>query len=290
MFPLWRVAVFQRGAMTIERMLRRQVVVAGALIGMLVLAIAGGLLFAYRISRREMEIARLKADFVTHVSHDLKTPLSLIRMYAETLEMGRVADGAKQQEYYRIITQESERLSQLIENFLDFSRIEEGKRPFHFHPCEVGPLVDQTVEAFRYQLDRLGFKLDVEIQPDMPEVRLDPDAFRQALANVVDNAIKYSPDRKLIRVEAKVWDGELRTSVADHGIGIAPEDMPRIFEKFYRVTRGEGSSSRGTGLGLTLARHLVEAHGGRVAVESTQGEGSTVTLIIPHRPERESAA
>jgi signal transduction histidine kinase len=124
----------------------------------------------------------------------------------------------------------------------------------------------------------------------MPEVRLDPDAFRQALANVVDNAIKYSPDRKLIRVEAKVWDGELRTSVADHGIGIAPEDMPRIFEKFYRVTRGEGSSSRGTGLGLTLARHLVEAHGGRVAVESTQGEGSTVTLIIPHRPERESAA
>ena len=289
-FPLWRVAVFQRGAMTFERMLRRQVVVAGALIGMLVLAIAGGLLFAYRISRREMEMARLKADFVTHVSHDLKTPLSLIRMYAETLEMGRVADGAKQQEYYRIITQESERLSQLIENFLDFSRIEEGKRPFHFHPCEVGPLVDQTLEAFRYQLDRLGFKLDVAIQPDMPEVRLDSDAFRQALANVVDNAIKYSPDGKLIRVEAKVWDGELRTSVADHGIGIAPEEMPRIFEKFYRVTRGEGSSSRGTGLGLTLARHLVEAHGGRVAVESTQGEGSTVTLIIPHRPERESAA
>jgi signal transduction histidine kinase len=290
LFPGWRVTVYQRGPVTFEEMLRRQVLVTGALIGMLVLAIASGLLFIYRISRREVEVARLKADFLTHVSHDLKTPLSLIRMYAETLEMGRVAEGAKRQEYYRIITQESERLSQLIENFLDISRIQEGKRPFYLRACDVGPLLDQTLEAFRYQLDRLGFKLDVEIQPDMPEVGMDPDAFRQALANVIDNAVKYSRDRKLIRVEARVWDGELRVSVADQGIGIAPEELPRIFERFYRVTRGDEPSSPGTGLGLTLASHLVEAHGGRVGVESTPGEGSTVTLIFPLGPERGGAA
>jgi signal transduction histidine kinase len=146
--------------------------------------------------------------------------------------------------------------------------------------------VYQTLEGFQYQLDRLRFKVDIEIQPDMPEVRLDPDAFRQALGNLIDNAIKYSGDRKILRVEAKIWEGELRVSVADQGIGIDPTEVPRIFGKFYRIRRSEAPSTRGTGIGLTLVKHLVEAHGGRVVVESTPGEGSTFILIIPLDPER----
>lgn len=289
-FPRWRVAVYQPEGMGFEDALRRQVLVSGLLIGMLVLAIGSGLLFIDRMLRREMEVTHLKADLVTHVSHDLKTPLSLIRMYAETLEMGRVADESKRQEYYGIIARESERLTHFINSFLDFSRIDVGKVHYHFQPCEVAPLIVQTVDVFQNQLNRLGFSVDVEIQPDMPEVHLDADAFRQALGNVIDNAINYSGDRKVIRVEAMVWEGELRCSVADQGVGIDPVEVPRIFEKYYRAGRTETQSTRGSGIGLTLVKHIAEAHGGRVVVESTPGEGSTFILIIPVDPQRRDVA
>ncbi len=211
-------------------------------------------------------------------------------MFAETLEMGRIADEAKRQEYYRIITRESERLTQLINNVLDFSRIDAGKRRYHFRPCDVAPLVIQTLEAFQFQLDRRGFKVELKLQPDMPEVTLDPEAFCQALGNLIDNAIKYSRDHQVIQVEAKVWDDTLRCSVADQGVGIDPAELPRIFEKFYRVGRSETQSTRGSGIGLALVKHIVEAHGGRIAVESTPGEGSTFTMIIPRDPQRRGAA
>jgi len=289
-FPGWRVAVYQGGGMAFEDMLRQQVLIAGLLIGMLVLAIAYGLFLTFRIVRRETEMAQLRADLVTHVSHDLKTPVSLIRMFAETLEMGRITDEAKRHEYYKIITQESERLSHLIDNFLDFSRIDAGKVRYQFQPCEVAPLVAQTLDAFQYQFDRLGFKVDLAIQPDMPDVTLDPHAFRQALGNLLDNAIKYSGDRKMIRVEAMVWQEELRCRVADQGIGIDPTQTPRVFEKFYRVAWGEAQSPRGSGIGLTVVKHIAEAHGGKVVVESTPGQGSTFTLIIPLDPQRRRVA
>lgn len=285
-FPHWKIGVYQRGGVTFEDALRRQVLIFGLLIGMLVLVITSGLVLTYRILRREVEMAQMKADFVAHVSHDLKSPLALIRMFAETLEMGRVADEAKRQEYYRIITRESERLTQLIDNVLDFSRIDAGKRRYHFRPCDVAPLLIQTLEAFQFQLDRRGFKVELMLQPDMPEISLDPEAFCQALGNLIDNAIKYSRDRQVIRVEAKVWDGVFYCAVADQGVGIAPAELPRIFEKFYRVGRSETQSTRGSGIGLALVKHIVEAHGGRIAVESTPGEGSTFTMIIPLDPQR----
>jgi signal transduction histidine kinase len=289
-FPLWKIGVYQRGGLTFEDALRRQVLISGLLIGMLVLVIAWGLGLTYRILRREVEMAQMKADFVAHVSHDLKTPLSLIRMFAETLEMGRIGDESKRQEYYRIITRESERLTQLINNVLDFSRIDAGKRRYHLQPCDVASLVIQTLEAFQFQLDRRGFKVELQLQPDMPEVSLDPEAFCQALGNLIDNAIKYSRGHQVIQVEAKVWDGALRCAVADQGVGIDPAELPKIFEKFYRVGRSETQSTRGSGIGLALVKHIVEAHGGRIAVESTPGEGSTFTMIIPLDPHRRGAA
>jgi signal transduction histidine kinase len=289
-FPGWRIVAYQRDGMAFEDTLHQQALITATLLGMLVLAIAYGLLVIFRTVRREMEMAQFKSDLVAHVSHDLKTPISLIRMFAETLEMGRIIDDAKRQEYYRIIAQESERLSHLIDNFLDFSRIDVGKVRYQFQPCEVAPLVVQTLDAFQYQLDRLGFKVDLDIQPDMPDVTLDPHAFRQALGNLLDNAIKYSRDRKVIRVEAMVWQEELRCSVADQGIGIDPTQIPRVFEKFYRVARSEAQSPRGSGIGLTVVKHIAEAHGGKVIVESTHREGSTFTLIIPLDPQRRRVA
>lgn len=279
--PSWRVAVYQPPGASPRRTVRRQVAVFTAAFGALLAVIVTGIVVTWRLMRRETETARLKSDFVANVSHDLKTPLSVIRMFGETLEMGRVTDETRRQEYYRVITRESERLSRLIDNVLDFSRIERGRRTYELLPTAVEPLVRETLEAFEYPLTQQGFKIEVRIVPDLPDVPMDADAVGQALANLIDNAIKYSCDRKAITVEAAVVDGRLALAVADQGIGIPAAEHARIFEKFYRVGRSETQGRRGSGVGLALVRHVAEAHGGRVTVESRPGEGSRFTLWLP---------
>jgi signal transduction histidine kinase len=260
---------------------RRQITIFTGAFCLLLLVIVAGLVATYRLVRRETEMARLKADFVANVSHDLKTPLSLIRMFGETLEMGRLGDEAKRQEYYRVITREAERLSRLIDNVLDFSRIEGGRRRYDIAPTAVEPLVRETLEAFDYPLSRQGFTIEVTVAPGLPEVPMDADAVGQALGNLVDNAIKYSGARKALRLDARLADGHLALSVADEGIGIPREEQARIFEKFYRAGRSETQGRRGSGVGLALVRHVAEAHGGRVTVDSRPGAGSRFTLWLP---------
>jgi signal transduction histidine kinase len=279
--PTWRVALYQPPGVSSRRSVRRQVMLFTGAFGVLLVVIVAGLVVTYRLVRRESEMARLKSDFVANVSHDLKTPLSVIRMYGETLEMDRVRDAAARREYYRVITRESERLSRLIDNVLDFSRIEGGRRRYERVPTAVEPLVREVVDAFAYPLTRGDFTVDVEVAPDLPEVPLDADAVAQALGNLVDNAIKYSAERRRVRVEAGIDGGELALSVADEGIGIPRAEHGRIFEKFYRVGHSETQGRRGSGVGLALVRHVAEAHGGRVIVESAPGQGSRFTIRIP---------
>jgi signal transduction histidine kinase len=164
---------------------------------------------------------------------------------------------------------------------LDFSRIDGGRRTYERVPTAVEPLVRDTLEAFAYPLSQHGFKVDVDVAPDVPEVPMDADAIGQALANLIDNAIKYSGDRKVLAVEARTADGQLALTVRDEGIGIAPEEHGRIFDKFYRVGRSDTQGRRGSGVGLALVRHIAQAHGGSVTVESRPGEGSRFTLWIP---------
>ncbi|MGH7358610.1 MAG: sensor histidine kinase, partial [Candidatus Rokuibacteriota bacterium] len=258
-----------------------QVMLFTGAFGLLLVVIAAGLAATYRLVRRETETARLKAEFVANVSHDLKTPLSLIRVFGETLEMGRVSDEATRHEYYRVITRESERLSRLIENVLDFSRIEGGRRTYDLVPVSVEPLVRDTVESFAYVLAQQGFKMDVAISPGLPAVPMDADAVGQALGNLIDNAIKYSEARKVLTVEARLDGPGLALTVGDEGIGIPREEHGKIFDKFYRVGRSETQSRRGSGVGLALVRHVAEAHGGQVRVDSRPGEGSRFTLWLP---------
>ena len=279
--PSWRVALYQSPGMSPREAVRRQTTIFTAAFGLLLLVIVAGLWAAHGLVRRETEMARLKADFVANVSHDLKTPLSLIRMFGETLEMGRLPDEAARREYYRVITRESERLSRLIDNVLDFSRIEGGRRNYQIVPTAVEPLIRETLEAFSYPLAQQGFKVEVAVDGDLPAVPLDADAVGQALANLVDNAIKYSGERKSLRIEARITGGALSLSVADEGIGIHREEQARIFEKFYRVGRSETQGRRGSGVGLALVRHIAEAHRGQVTVESRPGEGSRFTLRLP---------
>src|SRR5262249_46680780 len=163
-------------------------------------------------------------------SHDLKTPLALIRMFAETLEMDRVPSETSRREYYGVITRESERLTRLIDNVLDFSRIEDGRQRYELALGPVEPIVHEVLEAFRHPLAQQGFKVDVHVEPDLPEVRLDVEAIKQALANLVDNAIKYSSDRRRLGVIAQREGDEVCIAVSDEGIGIPVHEQERIFE------------------------------------------------------------
>lgn len=280
-FPKWRLALYQPAGASPRAAVRRQVAVFTAAFGVLLAVIGAGLVATYRLVRRETEMARLKSDFVANVSHDLKTPLSVIRMFGETLEMDRVTEEAARREYYRVIARESERLSRLIDNVLDFSRIEGGRRSYDRVSTAVEPLVRDVLEAFAYPITQGGFKVDVRVASDLPEVVLDPDAVGQALANLVDNAIKYSADRRSLTVEARVAEGQLALSVVDEGIGVPAAEQSRIFDKFYRVGRSETQGRRGSGVGLALVRHVAEAHGGHVTVDSRPGQGSRFTIWLP---------
>ena len=288
--PDWRVAVYAPPGTAPRDVVRRQVMMFTGAFAVLLAVIVAGIVLAWRLLRRESEMARLKSDFVANVSHDLKTPLSVIRMFGETLELGRVPDEERRREYYRVITRESERLSRLIDNVLDFSRIEGGRRRYERVPTAVEPLVRDTLEAFAYPLEQQGFKVEVTVAPDLPEVPMDADAIGQALANLVDNAIKYAGEERVITLDARREGDRLALSVSDRGIGIPPAEQARIFEKFYRVGRSETQGRRGSGVGLALVRHIVEAHGGTVTVQSTPGQGSRFTVWLPLAGGREAAA
>ena len=279
--PDWRLAVYQTPGTTPRTAVRRQVMFFTGALGVLVVVIVAGSVATWRLMRRETEMARLKSDFVANVSHDLKTPLSVIRMFGETLEMGRVTDEGRRQEYYRVITREGERLTRLIDNVLDFSRIEGGRQTYEMTPTPVEPLVRGTLETFAYPLAQQGFKVEVTVAADLPEVVMDADAIGQALANLIDNAIKYSGDERALTVDARIVDGRLVLSVADRGLGIPAEEHGKIFEKFYRVGRSDTQGRRGSGVGLALVRHIAEAHGGDVIVESAPGAGSRFALRVP---------
>jgi signal transduction histidine kinase len=251
------------------------------ILGFLSLMIIGGLVLTKHIVSKEMALARLKSDFVSNVSHELRTPLALIRLYAETLELGRITTKEKKQEYYRIIRKESERLTALINNILDFSRIEAGRKEYEFRQTDIADLVRNTLDSYRYQIEQQGFAFEEQIDPDLPPVRVDREAIARALVNLVNNALKYSADEKFLGVKLYRTNGSVKLEVVDHGIGITRREQAKIFEKFYRTGDPLVHNTKGSGLGLSLVRHITQAHGGEIAVESTPGKGSKFTLSLP---------
>jgi len=251
------------------------------ILGFLSLMIIGGLVLTKHIVSKEMALARLKSDFVSNVSHELRTPLALIRLYAETLELGRITTPEKKQQYYRIIRKESERLTALINNILDFSRIEAGHKEYEFRNTDIAELVRNTLESYRYQIEQQGFAFEESIDSNLPAVPVDREAIARALVNLVNNALKYSRDEKFLGVKLYRENSVVKLEVADHGIGIARRDQLKIFEKFYRAGDPLVHNTKGSGLGLSLVRHITHAHGGEIAVESTPGKGSKFTLSLP---------
>ncbi len=240
-----------------------------------------GAYLLWRDVRREVLMAEMRSQFVSSVSHELKTPLTAIRMFAETLRLGRAKDPNTQMEYLDTIVNESERLTRLLNNVLDFSKIEQGKRTYHPSPASLPEIVRTAARAMEYPLKQQGFELDVRIDEGLPQIRVDRDAIEQAVLNLLSNAVKYSGKSRTVGLSVRREGDCAVIQVIDRGFGIDPKDQPHIFEKFYRVQTHENQSLPGTGLGLSLVAHIAKAHGGSVRVESTPGQGSTFSIILP---------
>ena len=266
---------------TAEAIGRRWVMQSFMILGVLSLLMIGGLVLTYRSVNKQVALARLKSDFVSNVSHELRTPLALIRLYAETLELGRITTDEKKHEYYGIIRKESERLTALINNILDFSRIEAGRKEYDFRETDIAELVRNTLDSYRFQIEQQGFALEEQIDTSIPKVRVDREAIARALVNLVNNALKYSDREKFLGVKLYREKSVLKLEVSDRGIGIDRNEQARIFEKFYRTCDPLVHNTKGSGLGLSLVRHITQAHGGQVEVESTPGKGSKFTLLLP---------
>jgi signal transduction histidine kinase len=279
-FPMLVLGIRPQGT-TIADMSRQYTRFAFMSLGGLSLLIGVGMIFAYRNVSSELALAKLKSDFVSNVSHELRTPLALIRLYAETLELGRIPTAGKQQQYYEIIRKESERLTSLINNILDFSRIEAGKKEYSFRETDVADLVRSTLESYRFEIEQNGFEFEQKIDNNLPPLTVDREAIARSLLNLVNNAVKYSAGTKYLGVHLYRRDGNVNLEVEDHGIGIPPKEQLKIFEKFYRVGDPLVHNTKGSGLGLALVRHIVQAHGGKVAVESAPGRGSKFIIILP---------
>ncbi|HXT63557.1 MAG TPA: HAMP domain-containing sensor histidine kinase [Pyrinomonadaceae bacterium] len=257
--------------------MRRNFIILGILSALIII----GLMLTKHVVSKEVALAKLKSDFVSNVSHELRTPLALIRLYAETLELGRITTKEKKHDYYKIIRKESERLTSLINNILDFSRIEAGHKEYEFRETDIADLVRNTLDSYRYQIEQQGFTLKEEIDESLPIVCVDREAIARALLNLMNNALKYSADDKFLRVKLYRENGTVKLVIEDHGIGITSREQSKIFEKFYRTGDPLVHNTKGSGLGLSLVRHITDAHGGSIDVDSTPGKGSKFILSLP---------
>jgi signal transduction histidine kinase len=247
--------------------------------------------FLVRVARRNVALAELKSNFAADVSHELKTPLALIRLFGETLQSGRVVSEQKRQEYYSIITRESSRLATLINNILDFARIEAGRKEYKLQPTDVGQVVRETYNAYRAELDHDGFEHALTVADELPPIDADAGAISQVLVNLIGNAVKYSGTERFLGIEVTCDTRRGRRGVLitvhDRGIGISPEDRAHLFDGFFRASDDRVRDKGGAGLGLALVKRIVDAHHGSVEVESRLVKGTTFRIFLPTsgRPE-----
>jgi signal transduction histidine kinase len=251
-----------------------------SILTLLMILIFGTSLLIRTISR-EREIIAIKSDFIASVSHELKTPLTSIKALTERLIAGKVKSPEKMHEYFTIIEQDANKLTQLVKNTLDFSKIEEGKKEYLFESTDITSWLNRTIDEFNN--DHIPERIEIRknFDPEIPSISIDRDAISQCLNNLLDNAIKFSPDSRFVEVYLKKDSDFVIIEVKDWGIGIPKENLHRIFDKFFQGPPSTQQSVKGTGLGLALVKHAIEAHNGRIEVQSSPGQGSTFTIFVP---------
>lgn len=237
----------------------------------------------YRYIRKEIKLAQIKSDFVSNVSHEIKTPLALINMYSETLEMGRISSEEKKIAYYKTINKEARRLSRMVDKILSFSKIENGKREYIFSQTDINEIVERVISTYQHHFKNSNFTCNFNLAENLPLINVDEEAIIDALNNLIDNAIKYSANVKLIEINTGIKANRVFVEVKDSGIGIQEKDQTLIFDKFYRVTDGNlAHHAKGSGIGLNIVKHIIDSHHGEIEIQSSYGNGSTFTLFFNH--------
>ena len=280
-FPPWFVELYQNDPDLFDTFLFSRRGIYFYMFFLLTGILIFGLILTVRTVAHELELSKMKSDFVSTISHEFKSPLSSIRQLAEMLQSGRVPSENRRQEYYDVLVEQSERLSLLIDNILDFAKLEEGRKKFDFQMMDMCLLLQEIVSIIQDQVRHNDFVIKVEIEKPLPAIKADRESITQAITNLIDNAIKYSGDARNLIVRAFVENQYLNITVKDFGIGIKKEEIDKIFERFYRGGDELTRTVKGSGLGLTLVKQIVEAHHGKVLVESEPGKGSMFTLTIP---------
>jgi signal transduction histidine kinase len=283
--PHWEAALYLRRPEQLQESARvvRQTLVFFIVAALSVIALGGWLVAAD--VRRQLALAQQKTDFVSNVSHELKTPLTSIRMFAELMQNGREGNAAKHQQYLRIITVEAERLTRLINNVLDFARLERKQKQFDKRPLDLHAVTERVWEGHELHLQEAGFTTRWQAAPGPYPVVGDEDALAQILVNLLSNAEKYSGERKEVELHSYLDSGHACVSVLDRGTGVPPGDERKIFDSFYRAHDSLGSGIQGSGLGLTLALRLAREHGGDILYQPRPDGGSNFTLRLPLREE-----
>ena len=283
--PLWLVPHFEIAiaptGKTVQEIIKERTTVnlfIGITLGVLMLF---GFWLVFTNLKREMILAQNKSDFVSNVSHEIRTPLSLISMFAETLLMNRVKDEEKKRTYYDIIQKESARLTRIINRILDFSQIEADKKNYKKEGVSVNDIVEQVVDTYSFHLDNKGFAFSVSCDNHLPDIQADRESLIEAVINLLDNAMKYSDLVKNIDLKTGQEGDFVYISVEDKGIGIDHKKKKQIFEKFYRVTTDNVHDTKGVGLGLSLVKHIMDAHNGKIELESKLGAGSKFRMLFP---------
>lgn len=279
--PGWELGISIQPSESIMSAVRLRIVMVAGMIFVMLVVIVFSLYGMVFMLRKEAELSAMKSDFVSSVSHEMRTPLTTIRTIAEMFQWNRVRDKQKAMEYINHIADETQRLTRLINKVLDFSRMDSGRWPYVFLAVDMRSMVAAAVKAFETGAAKDGYRVNMALPPALPNVRANKDAIMEVLMNLLDNAAKYSPDHKEIDVSVFQKGQMVVAEVLDRGIGIDPRKIGRIFERFYR---GEDELTRqtpGTGIGLAVVKHIVEAHHGRVEVRSVRGEGSVFSIILP---------
>jgi two-component system phosphate regulon sensor histidine kinase PhoR len=265
---------------TLDDLVRDRVITSLVLLLLLIVVLVFGMIFLYRNIRREMNLSQAKSEFVSNVSHEIRTPLSLISMYAETLEMNRVPEERKR-EYYSIIAKETTRLSRIVTRILNFSKMDANKKKYEFKPIQINDVCEQIMESYFLHLQDQGFSHIFSKEENLPPVMGDWDAISEAIINLLDNAMKYSLEKKHVQIRTFTEHQHIVVEIRDQGMGIARTHHHAIFDQFFRAPSGDVHTTKGSGLGLTLVKKTMEAHHGKVTVQSSPGQGSTFRLIFP---------
>ncbi len=280
-FPPWRVELYKIEGVGSGFVLYKNIFFWMILTLLVILFFGSGLII--RLLSQEMNLLQLKTEFIASVSHEFKTPLTSMGAILEHLQNGKIKDQNKILEYYKILRHDSDRLKRLVLNVLDFTKIEEGKRTYRPASIDIGELIRDEVDSFEKEHKLSGFDVKLQIEKKSFPVYVDEDALNQAFHNILDNAAKFSQREKKIKVSVERKGDKVEIAVSDKGIGIPESEQKKIYEKFYRGKKASSISPTGTGLGLTLVKHIMAAHGGDVVVRSQPGEGSRVSLILPIR-------